>query len=154
MPTSPILSEKLAALGVQLPSWPEEPEGGGPTGDWIQRGQAYAAGMGLFRAQLRSAAAIEGTDGERLISTVQDVGRQSAWDQSVICYLLRDLQSESDYQRVQAAAKLVAEQVAQVELQVAGAPADLEQVQDYLLLLVIITQSRLEQQALMEIILV
>jgi hypothetical protein len=110
MPTSPILSEKLAALGVQLPSWPEEPEGGGPTGDWIQRGQAYAAGMGLFRAQLRSAAAIEGTDGERLISTVQDVGRQSAWDQSVICYLLRDLQSESDYQRVQAAAKLVAEE--------------------------------------------
>ena len=108
MPTSPILSEKLAALGVQLPIWPEEPEGGGPTGDWIQRGQAYAEGLRLFRAQLRSAAAIEGTGGERLISTVQDVGRQSAWDQTVICYLLRDLQSESDYQRVQAAAKLVA----------------------------------------------
>ena len=108
MPTTPILSEKLAALGVQLPIWPEEPEGGGPTGDWIQRGQAYAVGTQLLRAQLRSAAAIEGTGGERLISTAQDVGRQSAWDQSVICYLLRDLQSESDYQRVQAAAKLVA----------------------------------------------
>jgi hypothetical protein len=108
MPTSPTLSEQLAALGIHLPVWPEEPEDGGPTEGWIKRGQAYLEGMRLWRAQLRSAAAVEGAGGERLISTVQDVGRQSAWDQSVIRYLLSDLQGSSHYQRVQAAAKLVA----------------------------------------------
>ena len=55
MPTSPTLTEQLATLGVQLPAWPEEPESGGATGDWIQRGRAYAEGMRLWRAQLRNA---------------------------------------------------------------------------------------------------
>lgn len=55
MPTSPTLTEQLATLGVHLPAWPEEPEGGGATGDWIQRGQAYAEGVRLWRAQLRNA---------------------------------------------------------------------------------------------------
>ena len=55
MPTSPTLTEQLATLGVNLPAWPEEPEGGGATGDWIQRGQAYAEGVRLWRAQLRNA---------------------------------------------------------------------------------------------------
>ena len=108
MPTSPTLTEQLATLGVHLPAWPEEPEGGGATGDWIQRGQAYAEGVRLWRAQLRNAAAIEGSGGERLISTVQNIGRQSAWDQSVIRYLLSGLQGNSAYQRVLAAAALVA----------------------------------------------
>ena len=108
MPTSSTLSEQLAALGVQLPVWPEEPEGDGPTGNWIERGQACAETLRLWRAQLRSAAAIEGTGGERLINLVKDVGKQSPWDQSVIRYLLCELQGVSDYQHVQAAAKLVA----------------------------------------------
>jgi len=55
MPTSPSLTEQLATLGVRLPAWPDEPEDGEPTGDWIQRGQAYAEGMHLWRAQLRNA---------------------------------------------------------------------------------------------------
>ena len=53
MPTSSSLTEQLATLGIQLPAWPEEPEGGA-TGDWIQRGQAYAEGLRLWRVQLRN----------------------------------------------------------------------------------------------------
>ena len=52
MPTSSTLTEQLATLGVHLPAWPQEPEGGGATDDWIQRGQAYAEGVRLWRAQL------------------------------------------------------------------------------------------------------
>jgi len=108
MPTSSTLTEQLASLGVHLPAWPEEPEESGATGDWIQRGQAYAEGVRLWRAQLRNAAAIEGSGGERLISTLQNIGRQSAWDRSVIRYLLSGLRGNSAYQRVLAAAALVA----------------------------------------------
>ena len=46
MPTSSTLTEQLATLGIHLLDWPEEPDGGGATGDWIQRGQAYAEGCG------------------------------------------------------------------------------------------------------------
>jgi len=105
MPTSPTLTEQLATLEVHLPAWPEEPEGGGATGDWIQRGQAYAEGLRLWRAQLRSAAATDSTGGERLITTVQDLAPQSAWDQRVTRYLLSDLRGDSDYRQVQAAVK-------------------------------------------------
>ena len=108
MPTNSTLTEQLATLGIHLPAWPEEPEGGGATDDWIQRGQAYAEGLRLWRAQLRNAAAIEGSGGERLISTVQNIGQQSPWDQSVIRYLLSGLQGNSSYQHVLAAAAMVA----------------------------------------------
>ncbi len=108
MPTTSSLSEQLATLGLQRPAWPEECIGDGAAGDWIQRGQAYAEGIRLWRAQLRRALAFEGTGEDRLIGTLQDVGRQSAWDQSVIRYLLAELQGSSDYQRVQTAARLVA----------------------------------------------
>ena len=108
MPTSSSLTEQLATLGVHLPAWPEEPDGGGATDDWIQRGQAYAEGVRLWRAQLRNAAAIEGSGGERLISTVQNIGCQSTWDRSVIRYVLSGLQGNSAYRGVLAAAALVA----------------------------------------------
>ena len=55
MPISSTLTEQLATLGVQLPAWPEEPENGGLEDPWIQRGQAYAEGVLLWRAQLRNA---------------------------------------------------------------------------------------------------
>jgi FkbM family methyltransferase len=55
MASGSTLTEQLAVLGVQLPGWPEEPEGAEATGDWIQRGQAYAEGVRLWRAQLRNA---------------------------------------------------------------------------------------------------
>jgi FkbM family methyltransferase len=55
MPISSTLTEQLATLGVQLPAWPEEPENGGVEDPWIQRGQAYAEGVLLWRAQLRNA---------------------------------------------------------------------------------------------------
>jgi len=108
MPTSSTLNEQLATLGVHLPAWPEEPEGGGATGDWIQRGQVYAEGLRLWRAQLRSAAVIDSTGRERLISAVQNLAPQSAWDERVIRFLLSDLRGNSDYRHVQAAAKFAA----------------------------------------------
>ena len=74
MPTSSTLTEQLATLGVHLPAWPEEPEEGGATGDWIQLGQAYAEGVRLWRAQLRNAP--ESTKGvvDQLLSHLQDTG--------------------------------------------------------------------------------
>lgn len=108
MPTSPTLTEQLAALGLPLPVWPGEPDGGGATDDWIQRGQAYGEELRLWRAQLRNAAAIEGTGEERFIATVQNISRESAWDQSVIRYLLIGLQENRPYKLVQAAAVLIA----------------------------------------------
>ena len=74
MPTSSTLTEQLATLGIHLPAWPEEPDGGGATGDWIQRGQAYAEGVRLWRAQLRNAP--ESTKGvvDQLLSHLQDTG--------------------------------------------------------------------------------
>ena len=57
MPTCSSLTEQLATLGVHLPAWPKEPEGGNASGDWIQEGQAFAEGVRLWRAQLRNAPA-------------------------------------------------------------------------------------------------
>ncbi len=108
MNTSPRLEEQLASLGICLPAWPEEPEGDDLASGWIKRGQAYAEGIRLLRAQLRTAAAIEGIGGKRVVSIVQSLGRQSSWDQSMVRYLLSELQGASDYQRVQTAAKLMA----------------------------------------------
>jgi len=108
MPTSSTHSEQLATLGIHLPGWPEEPEGSGITGNWIQRGQAYAEGMGLWRAQLRRAAAFDGAGVMRLTAAVQNLGRQSAWDQGVVRYLLADLKAGGTDESVHAAAKLVA----------------------------------------------
>ena len=108
MPTSSTLTEQLATMGIHLPTWPEEPEGGGATGEWIKRGQAYAEMLRLWRAQLRNAASIEGSGGERLISTVQNISQQSPWDQGVIRYLFSDLSGSGAYHRVLAAAALAA----------------------------------------------
>jgi len=55
MPTSSTLIAQLAILGIHLPAWPDESEEDSAAGDWIQRGQAYAEGVRLWRAQLRNA---------------------------------------------------------------------------------------------------
>ncbi len=106
MPASSPLTEKLAILGVNLPAWPGEPDSDVP-GNWIQRGQAYAEGMQLWRASLRNAADINGRGSNRLVGAMQDLGRQSAWDKSVVLFISRELHGASDFERVQAAAKLV-----------------------------------------------
>lgn len=108
MPTRSVHTEQLANLGVHLPDWPEEPEGAGAPGEWIQQGQAYAEGLRLWRAQLRSAAVFEGTGGDRLTAAVQNLCRQSSWDQSVVRYLLSELNAEDTFGRLHAAAKLLA----------------------------------------------
>ena len=80
MPTSSTLTEQLATLGVHWPAWPEEPEGGGATGDWIQRGQAYAEGVRLWRAQLRNAP--ESTKGvvNQLLQHQENSDQLIPWD--------------------------------------------------------------------------
>jgi len=107
MPTSPTLSEQLATLGVHLPAWPEEPEDGGATGDWIQRGQAYAEGVGLWRAQLRNAP--ESTQGmvDQLLRHLHDIGEVGVWDQLVYGAIKPEMQGSPDEERWQACTKLI-----------------------------------------------
>ena len=80
MPSSPTLTEQLATLGVHLPAWPEEPEEAGATGDWIQRGQAYAEGVRLWRAHLRNAP--ESTKGvvNQLLQHQENSDQLIPWD--------------------------------------------------------------------------
>jgi len=107
MPTSSSLIEQLATLGIQLPAWPEEPEGVGATGDWIQRGQAYAEGVRLWRAQLRNAA--ESTKGlvDQLLRHLHDTGQVGVWDQLVYGAIKPEVQGSPDYERWQACTKLI-----------------------------------------------
>lgn len=107
MPTSPSITEQLTALGIPLPAWPAEPEGDSTTDDLIQRGQAYAEGIRLWRAQLRRVAALDGEGRKRLTTLLHDLGRQSDWDQGIVRYLLADLRAGGTYECVHAAAKLV-----------------------------------------------
>ncbi len=107
MPTSYTLTEQLATLGIHLPAWPEEPEGGGATDDWIQRGQAYAEGVRLWRAQLRNAP--ESTKGvvDQLLRHLQDTGQVGVWDQLVYGAIKPEVQGSADYERWQACTKLI-----------------------------------------------
>ncbi len=99
--------KQLAALGMQLPVWPEEPEGCGATDDWIQRGQAYAEGLRLWRAQLRNAP--ESTKGvvDQLLRHLQDTGQVEVWDQLVYGAIKPEVQGSADYERWQACTKLI-----------------------------------------------
>jgi len=90
-----------------MPPWPEEPEGGGATGDWIQRGQAYAEGVRLWRAQLRNAP--ESTKGvvDQLLRHLHDTGQLGVWDQLVYGAIKPEVQGSPDYERWQACTKLI-----------------------------------------------
>ena len=107
MPTSSSLTEQLATLGVHLPAWPEEPDDGDATGDWIQRGQAYAEGVRLWRAQLRNAP--ESTKGvvDQLLRHLHDTGQVGVWDQLVYGAIKPEVQGSADYERWQACTKLI-----------------------------------------------
>ena len=107
MPTSSTLTEQLATLGVNLPAWPEEPEGGGATDDWIQRGQVYAEGVRLWRAQLRNEP--ESTKGivDQLLRHLQVTGQVEVWDQLVYAAIKPEVQGSADYERWQACTKLI-----------------------------------------------
>ena len=80
MAIRPTLTEQLATLGMQLPAWPDEPEGARATGDWIERGQAYAEGVRLWRARLSNAP--ESTKGAlgQLIRNLTETGQLNMWD--------------------------------------------------------------------------
>ena len=107
MPTSSSLTEQLATLGIHLPAWPEEPEGGGATGDWIQRGQAYAEGVRLWRAQLRDAP--ESTKGvvDQLLRHLHDTGQVGVWDQLVYSAIKPEVQGSPEYELWQTCTKLI-----------------------------------------------
>lgn len=80
MPTSSTLTEQLASLGVYLPAWPEEPQMGDAAGDWIQRGQAYAEGVRLWRAQLRNAPLSTKGVVHQLLQHLETSDRPTHWD--------------------------------------------------------------------------
>lgn len=107
MATGSTRTQDLADVGVRIPAWPEEPAGSGTEGDWIQRGQAYAEGVLLFRAQLHRAVATAGTEIDRLSGLLRDTGRLSPWHQDVAHLLLADLQDTSGREWAQPAARLV-----------------------------------------------
>lgn len=106
MPASSTLTEQLATLGVHLPGWPKEPEGDEPD-NWIERGQAYAEGVRLWRAQLRNAP--ESTKGvvDQLISHLHDTGQLGVWDQLVYGAIKPEVQGSPDFERWQACTKLI-----------------------------------------------
>jgi hypothetical protein len=106
MPASSTLTEQLATLGVHLPPWPEEPKGDEPD-HWIQRGQAYAEGMRLWRAQLRNAP--ESTKGlvDQLLRHLHDTGQVGVWDQLVYGAIKPEVQGSPEYERWQACTKLI-----------------------------------------------
>ena len=106
MQTSTTHTAQLATFGIHLPAWPEEPKGCCATGDSIQRGQAYAEGVRLWRAQLRSAAAFDGAADKRIAADMRNLCQHSLWDQGVVRYLLADLKTDNTYERIHAAAKL------------------------------------------------
>lgn len=96
MAYSSSLTEKLAALGIHLPAWPEEPEGDSTSGDWIQRGQTYAEGLRLWRAQLRNVP--ESTKGvvDQLLRHLHDTGQLRVWDQVVYGAIKPEIQGLPD----------------------------------------------------------
>jgi FkbM family methyltransferase len=80
MPTSSSLTEQLATLGIHLPAWPKEPEGGNASGDWIQEGQAFAEGVRLWRAQLRNASERTKNVVDLLLQHQQSTDQLTPWD--------------------------------------------------------------------------
>lgn len=80
MPTSSSLTEQLATLGIHLPAWPKEPEGGNASGDWIQEGQAFAEGVRLWRAQLRNAQESSKGVVELLLQHQENSDQLTPWD--------------------------------------------------------------------------
>ena len=106
MPTRSTLTEQLALLGVHLPAWPEEQDGDDP-GNWLQRGQAYAEGVRLWRAQLRSAP--ESTKGvvDLLLRHLSEADQLATWDQLAYAAIKPELQGSPDYERWQTCTKLI-----------------------------------------------
>ena len=107
MTSNSTLSENLATLGIVLPAWPDEPEVDSASGDWIQRGKAYAAGVRLWRAQLGNAP--ESTKGvvDQLVRHLQDIASLGVWDQLVYSAIKPEVQGSPDYERWKASTKLI-----------------------------------------------
>ena len=106
MPSSSPLTEQLAALGVHLPAWPEEPDRDA-TDDWIERGQAYAEWIRLLRVQLRTAAEMEGSEDRLVVVNAQNISELPAKYQVIVRYLLSDPKGIGVYECVSAANQLL-----------------------------------------------
>ncbi len=101
------LINQLATKGISLPSWPEEPEDGAAADNWIQRGNSYAEGVRLWRAQLRNNRHLDRETAMDLVSDIHTTSEISEWDQRVIHYILAGLQDPYGYEVVTSAIRLV-----------------------------------------------
>jgi hypothetical protein len=99
MATRSNLIEQLSILGIHLPSWPEEPEDDDGEGAWVQRGQLYADGVRMWRAQLRNAP--DSTKGvvDQLLRHLCDTGQAGEWDQLAYAAIRPEVQGSPNYQR-------------------------------------------------------
>ena len=107
MPAKSTLTEQLANLGMHLPAWPEEAESGGATVDWIKRGQTYAEGVQLWRAQLRNIDGIDEPKAKNLIHDLREASEISDWDLRVFQYILSNMREPGQDEGVISATKLV-----------------------------------------------
>jgi hypothetical protein len=101
------LTAQLDSLGAHLPAWPKEPDGGGATGDWIQRGQSYAEALRLWRAQLRNINGLDKSAVEQLIQESHEAIEAPQWDVRVIQYILINMHDLSEHEKDMAATKLI-----------------------------------------------
>ena len=88
MTDSTSLIEKFAALGVELPSWPEEPNDETRTDDWIQRGKAYAKGIQMWRDKLAKVTKSTEAVLEQLMKQMEDAGQLEIWD-ALVCKIIK-----------------------------------------------------------------
>lgn len=90
-----------------MPSWPDEAEEGGIADAWVQRGQVYAEGIRLLRAQLRNAPENTKEIVDRLLRNLNDTEQMGPWDQLVHCAILPELQGSPDYAHWQKCSNLI-----------------------------------------------
>jgi len=99
MPPSQNLSKQLASLGIHLPAWPEEAEKDDTPSSWIDRGHAYAAGVRLWRMQLRNAPESSKHVVEHLVEHLRDNKQLGAWEQLVTVLIKPELHGSPDSDR-------------------------------------------------------
>lgn len=85
------LADQLAILGVHLPSWPKETEETDAHDDWIPLGQAYAEGVGLWRAQLRNETESTKAIVDQLLCHQNEIDELSPWDKWLSSAIRQDV---------------------------------------------------------------
>lgn len=76
-------------------------------GNWIQRGQTYAEGIRLWRAQLRNASVNTKAVVDHLMRHLKDSGQLGVWDQLVYAAIRPEVQDTPEHERWQVCTKLI-----------------------------------------------